>query len=508
MAESENIVLDYTSRDFDTIRSLLVGIARGTFPEWRTVGEANDFGTLLLELYAYMGDVSHFYIDRVASEAFLGTAIRRESVLYIAEMLGYQPINQLAAIVELTFSLSPTYQLPSDVTELVIPAGTRVETSERDAPGDNPISFETDYAVTIVPGGRVTVSATEGRTVKDVLIGASKGAPNASFSLPDTGIISRSVSVQTLEGRSSATSPQYVKWFETPTVVSGRPNQSVFTTWSDDKGTTYILFGDNASGRIPPIGAEISVSYRTGVGGKANSLGSNALTVIADSALPTEALTVTNIDTPFGGADPESIESMRFSIPRASRVRDRAVTLEDFVSLTVQVPGVAKAMAYGEVYSSVNIRIAPVGGEVTDTLMAEIKRDVVEYLEDKVLIGSKVFIEDVQWQDVFITLDLHVLDGFSRDLVESQAVTAITNLFAFDNLDFGQRVTVGQVYRAVTQIDGVDWLDITSMNYEGGTSVVINTEPGKDRILRIHPGTEPFDSDPYGLSLTTTGGVV
>ena len=41
-------------------------------PEWETAGEASDFGTLLMELFAYMGDVMHFYIDRTASEAFLG----------------------------------------------------------------------------------------------------------------------------------------------------------------------------------------------------------------------------------------------------------------------------------------------------------------------------------------------------------------------------------------------------------------------------------------------------
>ena len=60
-------------------------------PEWQTVGEAADFGTLLLELYAYMGDILNFYIDRTASEAFLATAVRPQSVLYIADMLGYTP---------------------------------------------------------------------------------------------------------------------------------------------------------------------------------------------------------------------------------------------------------------------------------------------------------------------------------------------------------------------------------------------------------------------------------
>ena len=206
MADQETLILDYTARDFDSIRAMLVGIARGKFPEWRTVGESNDFGTLLLELYAYMGDVSHFYIDRVSSEAFLGTAVRRQSVLYMAEMLGYQALGQLSAIVELTFKLASTAILPEGATELTIPAGTLVQTNEGAVDGE-PISFETDYTVSVVPGGTVKVSATEGRTVSNDLLGVSKGAPNASFSLPRKGIISRSVEIKTLEGGSAATSP-------------------------------------------------------------------------------------------------------------------------------------------------------------------------------------------------------------------------------------------------------------------------------------------------------------
>ena len=90
-------------------------------PEWETAGEASDFGTLLLELFAYMGDVMHFYIDRTASEAFLGTAVRRQSVMYIADMMGYRPIGQQAATVELVFSLDANAE-----EEITFPARTRV----------------------------------------------------------------------------------------------------------------------------------------------------------------------------------------------------------------------------------------------------------------------------------------------------------------------------------------------------------------------------------------------
>ena len=101
----EQAVLDYTSRDFLAIRAQLVGLAKGRMPDWNTAGESSDFGTLLMEIFAYMGDTLNFYIDRTASEAFLSTAVRRQSVYYIADMLGYTPIGQHGASVYLTFKI-------------------------------------------------------------------------------------------------------------------------------------------------------------------------------------------------------------------------------------------------------------------------------------------------------------------------------------------------------------------------------------------------------------------
>jgi hypothetical protein len=104
---STRVIVNYTSRDYKSIRSMLVGLAAGLMPEWETVGETGDFGTLLLEMYAYTGDIMNYYIDRVAAEPFLASAVRRQSVLGIADMLGYVPIAQQSASGVVTFTLAP-----------------------------------------------------------------------------------------------------------------------------------------------------------------------------------------------------------------------------------------------------------------------------------------------------------------------------------------------------------------------------------------------------------------
>jgi hypothetical protein len=225
------VIIDYTSRDFAAIRAQLIGLAKGFMPEWETAGEATDFGTLLLELFSYMGDVMHFYIDRTASEAFLGTAIRRQSILYIADQMGYVPIGQQAATVKLLFSLSD--QVVANVT---LPQGTRVHTNPEG--GEDLIVFELDNTLILQPGntstGRlpdtnVEAYASEGVTVNDSLLGTSMGQPNTDFILPNQGVIYGSITLRSQEAG------KHVVWTYTSDLSLARPTQSMFTTFVDDQ---------------------------------------------------------------------------------------------------------------------------------------------------------------------------------------------------------------------------------------------------------------------------------
>jgi Baseplate J-like protein len=527
MPEDTQPILDYSARDFDTIRSMLVGIAQGLMPEWRTVGEANDFGTLLLEEYAFMGDVMNYYIDRVASEAFLGTAQRRQSVLYIAEQQGYSPIGQRAAIVNLTFSLDGSY---TGTDPVAIPAGTRVFTSAENSA--DAVYFETDTTATILPtadlASSASVTATEGRT-NVATVGASTGAPNQTFALAELGVVEGSLTVRTLEGTyqygnvssddvtdTSNDVPRWVTWYEVPTIAAARPTQSVFSVYLDDLGYTYVLFGDAAAGRIPPSGAQIEITYRYGVGARGNSLDTNELVNLDEGGpLPVQYLTVTNPIVPVGGSDPESLSSMRFSIPKGAQIRDRAVTINDFQALANQVPGVAKAVAYGQIYSAVNIRVAPVGGAAAldnPALMANIRENVQNFLEPRILIGSKVYIEDAEWTNVWIRLDLYVLDGFDQVQTKNDVEASLRSAFAFDNMDLAEDIHIGEVYRRATRVEGVDWVDVTALNANGATSTVVeNINVPFGHIGRIAPDTGAdttgdTSDDTLGIIITAFGG--
>ncbi|MET8944455.1 putative baseplate assembly protein [Streptomyces sp. NPDC004542] len=81
-------VIDYTARDYDTIRKLLLDRLALTTPDWAERNPA-DLGTTLVELLAYTGDQISYQQDAVATEAYLDTARRRVSVRRHVRLIDY-----------------------------------------------------------------------------------------------------------------------------------------------------------------------------------------------------------------------------------------------------------------------------------------------------------------------------------------------------------------------------------------------------------------------------------
>lgn len=102
---ADNPAVDYTSRDYEGFKASLLDYAARAFPQWVPSSEG-DFGVLLVELFAYLGDSLSYYGDRLQQESFLPTATQRLSLLQIADLLGYQPSNGVPSTGTVTFQTS------------------------------------------------------------------------------------------------------------------------------------------------------------------------------------------------------------------------------------------------------------------------------------------------------------------------------------------------------------------------------------------------------------------
>jgi len=82
--------ISYTSRDFQGIKSDLTNYAKRYYAStYKDFNEAS-FGSLMLDLVAYVGDQLSFYTDYQANESFLDTAIEYGNILRLSEALGYK----------------------------------------------------------------------------------------------------------------------------------------------------------------------------------------------------------------------------------------------------------------------------------------------------------------------------------------------------------------------------------------------------------------------------------
>jgi len=80
--------LDYLARDYASFRRLMLDRLAVLLPRWRDRSPA-DMGNVLIEALAYAGDHLSYQQDAIATEAYLGTARRRESVRRHARLVDY-----------------------------------------------------------------------------------------------------------------------------------------------------------------------------------------------------------------------------------------------------------------------------------------------------------------------------------------------------------------------------------------------------------------------------------
>ena len=107
------VTIDYMAKDFASFRQALLDFIPTRLPDWTERSEA-DIGIMLLELFAATADNLSYLQDRVANEAFLGTATQRRSVAAHLALIGYQMDEGASAHTWLQFQVGSEPALPSD----------------------------------------------------------------------------------------------------------------------------------------------------------------------------------------------------------------------------------------------------------------------------------------------------------------------------------------------------------------------------------------------------------
>ena len=457
--------VDYTSRDYSSILSDITTLIPAFSPAW-TNRDPADFGMTMLELFAYMGDLLNYYIDRAANESFITTATQRQNVLRLANLLGYTPVNTIASTVTLTFQNSTS-------SAITVPALTKVATSLVANAATAQIIFETNTDVTVLAkvgstNGSATVIATQGTTVSDEILGASDGTANQSFQLSNTSVINDSVQIA-ING---------VEYQKIEYLIDANSYDPVFSVVTNAEGITYVVFGDGVSGRIPPNGVQIYATYRVG-GGTIGNVASNTIKYIISvpSGTIPAGLTVANQDISVsgdgaatGGSDEESTDSIRINAPLSIRAINRAVSLTDYAYLAVQTTGVSKAIASADVYTSITLYFVPSGdpGVQSDNVTPSAVFNntvpkVLAALIDKAPANTTITFQPPTYVGVNLVVSITVGTQYKQSSVTANVTAALNNLFNINNVVFNDTISISDVHATVSSVDGVAYQQLQKL---------------------------------------------
>jgi hypothetical protein len=478
------------TREYETIRDECIKLIRFFNPEWTFHGES-DFGITLLELFAYIADNLHFYMDRLLNENFLTTCLRRSSAINLLHLIGYELEGKVAATVDLTFTLNQT-----TTATISIPKGTECQTAEGEI-----VYFETLKDVVIAPGElSVIVSAMEGRTDEEEL-GYSNGAPSQSFkfSSPDV-IFNRTQDTVTILVANR-------RWSRVDSFAYSKAGDEHYILRRDEDHYLHVIFGDGTYGKIPPTNQLIKGIYREGGGGKGN-VAAKTITVINDMpSLPSGiTLTVNNESVATGGRDEEDLEYAKEMGPLTWKTRDSAVTLDDYSQLAMNISGVEKAKAYNPQLALIVVYIVPTGGGSTSSAF---KENITATLSEKKIATDRIIVKDANYVKIDFSFLIHIFPNYRALDVKLNCEEAIRDFLKIENMNFGEtkrptgNVNYSDIIGLLEDIRGVDYIDCSLMTRRPEPTWIRRTGNASFSTIAISHTTVEETWEVFFLTATT-----
>lgn len=322
-------VLDYSNRDFASLRLRLQGLARSVFPAWTDFNTAN-YGNFILEAMAFVGDNLSFYLDAQAREMFWPTLTRRLSAVRSGRLINFTLTGSSPSVGSVRITI-PTVRS----SNVIINSGTVI----RSLDPVNPLSFQTTNATqAFIPAGQLftDVPVEQTQSVNGEVF-TSTNAPNQEFSLSQTPFLENSLTV-------TATDGEYTQIDSFINVTSD--DQRKFVVLVDQNDRARLRFGNGTLGKIPQ--GTITCNYKITQGANGNidaGMLGNLQQVLVDQLGGTvNGVVITNAEPCSGGTNRMSVAEARALGPASLRALTRSVSVTDFETNALSVAGVARAL--------------------------------------------------------------------------------------------------------------------------------------------------------------------
>lgn len=318
---------------------------------------------VLLDVLSYNTYYTGFYQNMVATEGFLATAQKRNSVVNLAKSLNYTPRSASSSKVTGTLKATPVGS-PSDIT---IPKYTKFQAST----DGSVYTFLTETAVTLNSGAAYSTSGVrliEGRSVSEKYT-YNVNDPDQRFVISNPTVDTSTLTVKVQNSAGDSTIKFYTLASD---VITLTKDSEVYFLEEIEDGKFRVTFGDNVISKKLSQGNIVYLEYIVSTGTSSNGIKLFSLVSNVDGISDLTFTPATGTSA-SGGQDRESIASIKFAAPKAYAAQNRAVTAEDYEALMLTAPNVGSVAVWGgqdndpPAYGKVFIAVRPVTGDALTT---------------------------------------------------------------------------------------------------------------------------------------------
>lgn len=309
-------MIDSTARDYETIFEELKRLAKVYSSGRWTDFTDGDFGTVIIHLLSFVGDLFSNQIDTTANELFLFTAEERTSLMEIVKLIGYEPRHFMSAISKVDFTATQ---------DLIIPAWTEFSGSG--------FTFYTTQAQSFLAGEN-SVYVYEGEVVTQTFT-YDDIDENGQLNLKDYYVAFNTVNVELTSGAISGS----IKRVEDARFNTG--DSITFSCHLGLEGFVHLQFPSFWS-ELFSNSSKITVTYLRSHG-TAGNVERNILTNIESQV--SDYISINSSSAAIGGLSPETVPEMKLNAMAFARTMYTLVTKKDFEDLSRFVSSVATLRA-------------------------------------------------------------------------------------------------------------------------------------------------------------------
>ena len=444
--------LRITELDFDTIKTNLKNYlqSQSEFTDYDFDGAGLSY---LLDILAYNTHYQAYYLNMVANESFMDTAITRDSVVSNAKNLGYVPKSRSATKAQVTITIDTGNTTPDQLT---LPRGTVFLSNLIDGKAYNFITIE-DIVISKSNTSFIfdTVDIYEGNITSTTFVQNNLSNPKQIFTLPDSNIDTSTLLVTVTDVSSNTASEVYTLVTDATELSTTSP---VYYLQEGLGGLYQIYFGGDNVGKSIPDGSTVSVSYLVTNAYAADS----ASSFVGMSPIGIySSYTVTTVTNAGGGAEKESLDSIKQSAPLSFASQNRLITTNDYKALLQQqYPQASSVSVWGgqeqtpKVYGKVFASIKPkTGYYLSETEKQRIINDIIT---PKSILSVKTEIIDPSYTYLKLQIDVRYdknKTNLAVDTIKNSIRLVVLN-YKLTNLDkFDGQFNTSSLVEGILAID-------------------------------------------------------